>query len=145
MNLESLLAASGATEDFKESVRQYSTVGKAPLVAAGGFAPPIKVVRVVAQLLEAEPGLRLERVRVDGNAGCSDFRGSVEAHAEGVVRRWEFVWCCRWRAAQQGWVDCFGFPDQMRAAQEFGFRCFKTWQPIGRLEHSSPYTPARSY
>jgi hypothetical protein len=127
MNLESLLSASGATDDFKESVRQYSTLGKAPLVEAGGFAPPIKVLRVVAQLLDAEPGLRLERARVLGNSGCSDFRGSVEAHADGVVRRWSFVWCCRWRAAAEGWVDCFGFPDQVRAAREFGYRCFETW------------------
>lgn len=128
MNLEPLLAASWATDDFKESVRQYSTEGKAPLVEAGGFAPPIKVLRVVAQLLDAEPGLRLERVRVLGNAGCSDFRGSVEVHADGVVRRWSFVWCCKWRAAEEGWVDCFGFPDQTRAAREFGYRCFKTWE-----------------
>jgi hypothetical protein len=127
MNLEPLLATSWATDDFKESVRQYSTEGKAPLLEAGGIAPPLKVLRVVAQLLDAEPALRLERVRVLGNAGCSDFRGSVEAHAEGAVRRWHFVWCCRWRAAEEGWVDCFGFPDQMRAAREFGYRCFETW------------------
>lgn len=130
MNLEPLLAASWATDDFKKSVRQYSTEGKAPLLEAAGFAPPIKVLRVVAQLLDAEPGLRLERVRVQGNAGCSDFHGSVEAHADGVVRRWTFVWCCRWRAAEEGWVDCFGFPDQMRAAREFGYRCFQTWKLI---------------
>ena len=37
----------------------------------------------MAQLLDAEPGLRLERVRIDGYAGCSDFRGSLEAHADG--------------------------------------------------------------
>jgi hypothetical protein len=127
MNLEPLLAASVATDDFKDSVRQYSTQGKAPLVEATGFAPPLKVLRVVAQLLDVEPTLRLERVRVNGNAGCSDFRGSVEAHAEGVVRRWSFVWCCRWRASEAGWVDCFGFPDQTRAAREYGHRCFETW------------------
>ena len=127
MNIELLLAASGATDDFKAAVRQYSTQGKAPLVEAYGFAPAIKVLRVLAQLLEREPTLRLERVRVSGNAGCSDFRGLVEAHADGVVRRWQFVWCCRWRAAAEGWIDCFGFPDQMRAAREFGYRCFETW------------------
>lgn len=87
MNLEPLLALSGATDAFKASVRQYSTDGKAPLVEAAGFAPQIKVMRVLAQLLDAEPTLRLERVRIDGYAGCSDFRGSVEAHADGVVRQ----------------------------------------------------------
>jgi hypothetical protein len=127
MDLEPLLAASWATDDFKQSVRQYSTQGKAPLVEAGSFAPPIKVLRVVAQLLDAEPALQLQRVRVLGSAGCSDFRGSVEAHTDRVVRRWDFVWCCKWRAAEEGWVDCFGFPDQVRAAREFGHRCFATW------------------
>jgi len=127
MNMEPLLAVSGATDEFKASVRQYSTHGKAPLVEAAGFAPPIKVLRVLAQLLDVEPTLRLGRVRVEGYAGCSDFRGSIEAHIDGRVRQWSFVWCCRWRASEEGWVDCFGFPDQMRAAREFGFRCFERW------------------
>lgn len=137
MNLEPLLAASGATDEFKHSVREYSTRGKAPLVEAAGFAPAIKVMRVVAQLLKAEPTLRLERVRVDGYAGCSDFRGSVEAHADGVLRQWSFVWCCKWRAVEQGWVDCFGFPDQMRAAREFGYQCFETWTERSLREQPS--------
>lgn len=126
MNLEPLLAASGATDEFKASVRQYTRHGKAPLVEAG-LAPSIKVLRVVAHLLDVEPTLRLERVRITGNAGCSDFRGSVEAHADGLVRQWNFVWCCRWRAVEEGWVDCFGFPDQVRAAREFEHKCFETW------------------
>jgi hypothetical protein len=53
--------------------------------------------------------------------------GSVEAHADGVVRQWSFAWCCKWRAVEEGWVDCFGFPDQTRAAREFEYRCFETW------------------
>lgn len=136
MNMEPLLAASGATDDFKDSVRQYSTHGKAPLVDAAAFAPPAKVLRVLAQLLDVEPGLRLERVRINANSGCSDFRGSVEAHADGVVRQWEFVWCCKWRAMEEGWVDFFGFPDQTRAAREFGYRCFETW-----MEAADCFTP----
>jgi hypothetical protein len=134
MNLEPLLAASAAAPDFKDSVRQYSTHGKAPLVEAPGFAPPIKVLRVLAQLLDVEPTLRLERVRINGYAGCSDFRGSVEAHVAGVDRTWNFVWCCKWRAVEEGWVDFFGFPDQIRAAREFGFRCFQSWERLDMAE-----------
>ena len=130
MDLDTLLAASRATEEFKAAVRQYSTMGKAPLIEVAGFSPPTKVLRVVAQLLDSESGLSLERVRVAGNSGCSDFRGVVDAHAEGVVRQWSFVWCCKWRAIEQGWVDWFGLPDQMRAAREFGYRCFQTWVPV---------------
>ena len=130
MNLEPLLAASRATDEFKNAVRQYSTEGKASLVQTSGFAPPIKVLRVVAHLLDVEPHLRLERVHIDGRSGCSDFRGSVEVLTDGLVRRWSFVWCCKWRALQQGWVDHFGFPDQIRAAQDFGYRCFESWAEI---------------
>ncbi|MGQ0713235.1 MAG: hypothetical protein ACT4PJ_05835 [Gemmatimonadaceae bacterium] len=145
MNLEPLLAASGATDEFKDSVRQYSTLGKAPLVATGGSAPPVKVLRVLAHLLETEPTLRLEGVRVYGNSGCSDFRGSVEAHADGVVRQWHFVWCCKWRAVAAGWVDGFGFPDQIRAAREFGYRCFETWTeaPASVTPRTAPGDPFR--
>ena len=142
MNMEPLLAASGATADFKDSVRQYSTHGKAPLVDAAGFAPQVKVLRVLAHLLDVEPALRLERVRINGSSGCSDFRGSVEAHADGVVRQWNFVWCCKWRAVEEGWVDFFGFPDQMRAAREYGYRCFETWELVGTgtraISHLTP-------
>lgn len=74
MNLESLLARSGATDEFKASVRQYSTQGKAPLVEASGFAPQIKVLRVLAQLLDVEQMLPLERVRVEGGSTVSGFR-----------------------------------------------------------------------
>ena len=38
-----------------------------------------------------------------------------------------FTWCCRWRAEQEGWKDYFGFPDQIRAAREFGWDCFQRW------------------
>ena len=130
MDLDTLLAGSRATDEFKACVRQYSTVGKAPLIEVAGCSPPTKVLRVVAQLLDAEPGLRLERVRVSGSSGCSDYRGVAEAHVEGVVKRWSFVWCCKWRAVEQGWLDWFGLPDQMRAAREFGYRCFETWASI---------------
>ena len=141
MDLERLLWASRATDEFKDSVRQYSTEGKAPLIEVTGFSPSTKVLRVVSQLLESEPGLALERVRVSGAAGCSDFRGVAEAHADGVVRQWSFVWCCKWRAIEQGWVDWFGLPDQMRAAREFGHRCFQTW--IEAVESHHDVLPSR--
>ncbi|HEX8695519.1 MAG TPA: hypothetical protein VF746_24110, partial [Longimicrobium sp.] len=38
-----------------------------------------------------------------------------------------FVWDCKWKAEQHGWHDYFGFPDQGRAAREFGYDCFRAW------------------
>ena len=128
MNMDALLAASGATDEFKDSVRQYSTHGKAPLVEAAGYAPPIKVMRVLAQLLEVGADASTASACAStATPGAPTSAGRSRRTPTGVVRQWRFVWCCRWRAVEQGWVDCFGFPDQMRAAREFGYRCFETW------------------
>jgi hypothetical protein len=51
--------------------------------------------------------------------------------AAGQALKFDFVWDCQWRAVQQGWTDHFGLPDQIRAAREFGWRCFQHWQPVG--------------
>jgi hypothetical protein len=41
-----------------------------------------------------------------------------------------FYWDCKWKAQEQGWTDYFGFPDQMRAAREFGYDCFRSWNQL---------------
>jgi hypothetical protein len=45
-------------------------------------------------------------------------------------RTFAFVWDCAWRAAQEGWVDKRGNPDQVRAAREFGWQCFSVWNDL---------------
>jgi hypothetical protein len=125
--LDTLLAACAAHPDFKTDVLAYAAFERAERVATPGHAPRVKVLRVVAQLLEQEPALRLDTVRVDGVAGCCDFRGVVTATVDGEERRWDFVWDCRWRAREAGLVDPWGYPDQARAAREFGWRCFSHW------------------
>ena len=44
---------------------------------ARGYAPRVKVERVLTQLLHAHPELAVERVQVRGRSGCSDFTGEV--------------------------------------------------------------------
>jgi hypothetical protein len=127
--LDTLLAASAAHPDFKSDVLAYAAYEPARRVTTRGQAPRVKVLRVVAQLLEQEPALRVETVRVDGTAGCCDFRGVVTATVDGGERSWEFVWDCRWRAREAGLVDRWGYSDQGRAAREFGWRCFSQWKP----------------
>jgi hypothetical protein len=85
---------------------------------------------VLTQLLHAHPDLPVERVRVSGQSGCSDFTGELVAVAGDVEHRFAFRWCCAWRAEQEGWRDCFGFWDQARAAREYGFRCFSQWEVV---------------
>ena len=71
---------------------------------------PVKVQRLLKHMLSAEPELPIEHIAVQGAAGCSDFTGTVEAQTQSGTHVFDFAWCCRWRAQQQGWTDFFGFP-----------------------------------
>jgi hypothetical protein len=132
--MESIIAASRASECFKEELRTFVHGGPTEAVTVEGFVPRVKVERVLAQLLASEPELPVERVVVSGRSGCSDFTGRVTVHTATEAREYSFTWCCRWRAEQEGWVDYFGFPDQQRAAREYGWRCFQSWELAGQSE-----------
>lgn len=128
-HLDTILDAAAAHPDFKEDVLRFSRGHHTDRIELDGFAPRVKVERVLAQLLHAEPGLAVERVKVKGRSGCSDFVGEVTVIAGELERRYEFTWCCAWKAEQEGWRDYFGFWDQARAAREFDWRCFQRWEP----------------
>ena len=128
MELLALLERSSATAAFKADVRAYLAHQPAPRVATLRPAPRVKVARLLAHLLDAEPALAVDGVQVDAVSGCSDFRGTVAVRAGADTRVFEFVWCCLWRADEQQWRDAFGFPDQIRAAREFDWRCFEAWR-----------------
>lgn len=132
MNVEHVLAGSSADEDFKLAVRAILTGRESARVFSPRSAPSVKVLRVVAQLLSEHPELVVQSVRVDGVSGCADFRGTMRVECSDGVREFEFAWDCKWRAMQAGWTDAFGFPDQIRAAREFGHRCFRTWTERSR-------------
>ena len=127
--LEALLDASAAHEAFKAEVLEYAAHRVVARLATVGHPPRVKVLRVVAHLLESEPALAIDRVRLRAVAGCADFRGEITVHtADGAERTWDFAWDCRWRAREAGYVDMLGYPDQSRAAREFDFRCFAQWR-----------------
>ena len=126
--LEQLLAASRAAESFKCAVRSYHADKMSDRIAVAGYAPPIKVKRLLKHVLHAEPELPIERVTLRARSGCSDFVGIIDVETAHGRRSFEFVWDCRWRAMEEGWNDYFGFPDQIRAAQEFDWQCFKHWK-----------------
>ena len=126
--LEELLARSQAADCFKADVRAFCIAGDAKRIRINGYLPQVKVQRLIKHMLAAEPHLEIEGISVQGASGCSDFVGSVEARTVTGTLVFDFEWCCRWRAVQQGWTDYFGFPDQIRAAQEFDWRCFRTWE-----------------
>ncbi|MDB4916803.1 MAG: hypothetical protein JWM95_4447 [Gemmatimonadetes bacterium] len=122
------LDAAAAHPEFKREVLEFVRGANAPRIELVGYAPRIKVERVLTQLLHEEPTLPVERIRVKAASGCSDFSGELTVYAGETERSFRFTWCCAWRAEQEGWKDCFGFWDQMRAAREFGWECFQTWE-----------------
>ncbi|MEP6733088.1 MAG: hypothetical protein ABJE10_20770 [bacterium] len=125
------LDAAAAHPDFKRELLEYVKGGDAPRIQLTGYAPRVKVERVLTQLLHTQPNLSVERVRVAARSGCSDFSGEIVAvTSDSVEHRFSFTWCCSWKAQQEGWKDCFGFWDQARAAREFGWRCFRRWEVV---------------
>ena len=127
-DLAPFLDAAAAHPEFKRELLEYVRGGSSSRIALEGHAPRVKVERVLTQLLSAHPDLPIERVTLRGRSGCSDFTGQLVAVASNGEHRFNFVWCCAWRAEQEGWRDYFGFWDQARAAQEFGWDCFQTWE-----------------
>jgi hypothetical protein len=126
--MSDVLDRSRATEEFKNEIAAFVEHRPSPRIVMTRHSPRVKVLRVIAQLLAAEPKLQVERVQVDGWSGCSDFRGRLTAEAGGISHTFDFVWDCQWRAMQEGWLDCFGLPDQIRAARVFGWQCFSQWR-----------------
>jgi hypothetical protein len=139
--LDQLLARSKAAEPFKRVVRslyQGHAYDPSPLerVRLDRPMPRVKVRRLLTYVLAAEPHLAVEHVALSARSGCSDFVGVVHVHTSTETHVYEFIWDCRWRAEQEGWLDCFGFPDQLRAADEFDWRCFARWEPVTSHELS---------
>lgn len=125
-DLDSLLAQSAATREFREAVTAFAAGKDSPLVRHKAGAPPVKVLRVISKLLEAEPQLAVREVEVDGVSGCSSFVGVLRVN--GGEAAFRFRWDCAWRAEQEGWFDAWGSPDQIRAARTFGYQCFETFE-----------------
>ncbi|HYD52290.1 MAG TPA: hypothetical protein VEA99_06675 [Gemmatimonadaceae bacterium] len=126
--MDQLIDRSQATAPFKRAILSFLNGDEADLIDIRGYAPRVKVERVLTQLLAAEPALPIERVSLSGRSGCSDFIGQVTVVANGLPHVIEFAWDCRWKAEQVGWTDYFGMPDQIRAAREFGWDCFERWE-----------------
>src|SRR3954468_20167950 len=102
-DLADLLMESRATDSFKNDVIRFLETGEAERVEVRGYAPRVKVTRLLKQVLASHPELDIEQVSVRGQSGCSDFAGVVEVATPTERKAFEFVWCCRWRAEEEGW------------------------------------------
>jgi hypothetical protein len=132
MRLPEFLQHSRATPAFRDGLHAFLNSG-APndRIRFDAYSPPVKVQRTLTRMLEAYPELAIDRVEVEGSSGCEFFSGQLVIHALDGARRIRFHWDCKWRALQEGWVDYFGYPDQSRAAREFGHDCFREWRELG--------------
>ena len=129
MILAQLLERSRVSERFRSSVTTFVSDSRPNEgVTFDSYSPPVKVERTLTKLLEEHPELEIERVEIDGSSGCEFYRGEMRVHTREDVRTVRFHWDCKWKAQQEGWTDYFGFPDQTRAAREFGHDCFRLWQ-----------------
>lgn len=126
--MDPVLTTSRASAHFKADVAAFLSGQPTERVKVESYLPRVKVRRLLTQLLASEAHLEIEQVVIRGASGCSDFVGSVAVTTASEAHVFDFVWCCRWRAEHEGYVDYFGFPDQMRAAQEFDWRCFQRWE-----------------
>ncbi|MEO8879482.1 MAG: hypothetical protein ABI446_03720 [Gemmatimonadaceae bacterium] len=141
MHLTDILDESAATAEFKAAVLSVRERVRTPLVTAARPVPHVKIVRLLTHLLEVESELEIASVRISADSGCSDLTGVIDVSCTDGARRFSFAWDCAWRASEMGWTDCFGFPDQMRAAREYDWRCFKSWQAVGE-SRSDRFAPA---
>ena len=131
MKLIKLLSASSVTADFREAVGTFLETGRpSEQIVFSDSSPPVKVARTITKIIEEYGDLPITSVQIDGESGCEFYRGDAVVRTESEERSVSFYWDCRWRAMQEGWVDFFGLPDQIRAAREFDYQCFKAWDEI---------------
>jgi hypothetical protein len=129
-DLEQILEGSMAAEPFKDAVRGFGVASAPECIRVDGYAPAVKVKRLLTHILATESHLPIEQITVRARSGCSDFAGTVRLDTASGTHTYHFVWDCRWRAEQEGWTDYFGFPDQIRAAREYDWRCFERWEAV---------------
>ena len=117
-----MLKNSRATEAFKQAVLDFQQ-GRAVECIQNNPGPPIKVLRVIRNLLDERPDLEIERIEIEGHSGCSSYAGALRVWPGPLEI--EFEWDCRWKAEELGWEDCYGLADQGRASREFEYKCFR--------------------
>ena len=131
MTTADLLDRSAASAPFREALHQFLRDGRASgRIAFGVGCPPVKVERTLTKVLVEYPALPIESIEFHATSGCELFRGELWLRTADEERRVAFHWDCKWRAMEEGWKDWFGFPDQIRAAREFGWNCFRAWDEV---------------
>ncbi|MBB4635568.1 hypothetical protein [Longimicrobium terrae] len=136
MTTAELLDRSAVTPAFRDAMLQFLRDGRSSERIRFGYGcPAVKVERTLHKALVEYPQVPVESIEVAAASGCEYFRGQMTVRTASDETHVAFHWDCKWRAEQEGWRDWFGFPDQARAAREFGWDCFRVWdeEPRGAL------------
>lgn len=128
--LDELLENSAATAGFREAVTALKNGLPQTQISHSPGAPSVKVLRVIAKLLEEEPELEIATINVEARSGCSSFVGTVSVNQG--AKQFSFDWDCLWKAEKEGLLTFWGAADQTTAAQQFGYRCFRAWKPTAQ-------------
>ncbi len=124
-----LLRGSRAVDVFKQAVLKFARGGEdSDLIRYSPGAPRIKIIRVLMKLLESCPDEEIADVDIEGVSTCSAFCGKLTFGPAG--KKLVFEWDCRWKAEETGFVTWYGAPDQSKAAELFGYQCFRQFQPV---------------
>lgn len=126
--LDDLLAASQAEAAFKAAVRSFEAGSLSPLISFFAGAPRVKVLRVVMKILHEYPDEPIKKIHVEGRSGCATFAGL--ATIQPGDKSFRFAWDCAWRANVSQLTNIWGIPDQVRAAREYGYQCFRGFEEI---------------
>jgi hypothetical protein len=129
MSLQHYLGLSRASHTFRAAVDEFLRTGRPNArLSFDARSPSVKVERTLTKVLVEYPELEIESIEIRAHSGCEYFRGELTLHTSGSSHVVAFHWDCRWRAEENGWHDYFGFPDQTRAAREYGWDCFRDWE-----------------
>lgn len=127
--LADLLKESAATQEFKDAVTTFFNDKKQnDFIKHSSGIPAVKIIRVIMKLLQEYPETKIESIRVDAQSGCSNFDGMLAVEPENLTIH--FSWDCAWRAKQSNVVNQWGMVDQAKAAWDFGYQCFSTFEPV---------------
>lgn len=125
-SLDDLIEASSAVPEFKEALRALARGERQERIEFNWGAPLVKIQRVLMKTLETFPDRPIEKMTVQGTSGCSNFTGTATLQPGDLTIK--FDWDCRWQAQELGWRDCFGEPDQIRAAHQLQYQCFRIFE-----------------
>lgn len=126
--LNTLLENSKADSAFKTAVENFETGQNSELIQYASGAPRVKVLRVLMKLLDDYANEPIAKVEINGGSSCSRFSGHLEFSPGN--KKINFNWDCSWRAKQENMIAWYGAPNQIKAAQIFGYQCFQIFEMV---------------